>query len=224
MGRTYPLFVFRRRVLNIGRVDNMGTKYLDVSAILVAGGKSRRLGQDKRFIEIGGQALFDRSLATLESLFSEVIVVVAEKSQYLNVRNALLVSDLIRDRGSLGGLYTGLSYATHPRAFAIACDMPFLNSSIVRYLVELDSQADVVMPKLATGLQPLHAVYATSCVPVLEQMARTNRLKIHELVMNSTLAVHLVPEADLVQFDPDLRSFHNINSPEDLERARTVQP
>lgn len=199
----------------------MGVTYHDVSAILVAGGRSRRLGRDKRFIEIGGQTLFDRSLATLESLFSEVIVVVAEKSQHFNAQGALLVSDLIPDRGSLGGLYTGLSHATHPRAFAIACDMPFLNPSVIRYLVELASQADVVMPKLTTGLQPMHAVYATRCVPLLEEMARTNRLRIHELAENPTLAVRLVPEADLVQFDPDLRSFHNINTPEDLERART---
>lgn len=198
----------------------MSVNYLDVSAILVAGGKSRRLGQDKRFIQIGGQTLFDRSLATLESLFSEVIVVVAEKSQSLNVQGALLVSDLIPDRGSLGGLYTGLSYATHPRAFVIACDMPFLNPSIIRYLVEIDSQADVVMPKLATGLQPMHAVYSTRCVSVLEEMARTMRLRVHEITVNPTLAVHLVPQADLIRFDPDLRSFHNINTPEELEDAK----
>lgn len=202
----------------------MGVKFLDVSAIVVAGGKSRRLGQDKRFIEVGGQMLLDRALVTLEALFPEVIVVVAEKSQDLNVRNSVLVEDLIPDRGSLGGLYTGLAYAKHPRAFAIACDMPFLNPAIIRYLVELDIRADVVMPKLATGLQPMHAVYSTRCVAVLEEMARTQRLRIHELAQHPTLTVHLVPQADLVRLDPDLRSFHNINTPEDLERARKLLP
>ncbi len=200
----------------------MGAIFLDASAILVAGGKSRRLGQDKRFIEIGGQTLLDRSLTTLKALFPEVIVVVSEKSWSLDVSGVAMVSDLIPDRGSLGGLYTGLAYAKHPRAFAIACDMPFLNPTIIRYLVELDVQADVVMPQLATGLQPMHAVYSTRCVSVLEEMARSMRLRIHELAVNPTLAVHLVPQADLIRFDPDLRSFHNINTPEELETAKKL--
>ncbi len=200
----------------------MGAKLIDISAVLVAGGKSRRLGLDKRFIEIGGRTLLDRSLTTLEALFSEVIVVVADKFPDLRVRNSLLVEDLIPDCGSLGGLYTGLAHAKNRLVFASACDMPFLNEAIIRYLVEVDPHADVVMPKLATGLQPMHAVYSIRCAPVLEEMARSKRLRIHELTENPTLAVHLIPEADLVRFDPDLRSFLNINTLEDFERAKRL--
>lgn len=203
-------------------MSNLDTKLRDVSAILVAGGKSRRLGQDKRFIEIGGQTLFSRSLTTLETLFTDVIVVVADKAPGLDVHQARLVEDLIPDCGSLGGLYTGLVHAKHRRAFAIACDTPFLVPAVIRHLVELDIEADIVMPRLEQGLQPMFAVYSARCLPYLEEMAKSKRLRIHELTKNPDLAVHLIPQAKFLHLDPDLRSFCNINTMEDLERAKKL--
>lgn len=193
-----------------------------MTGLLVAGGKSRRMGRDKRFLELGGQPLLQRALSVLEHLFSEVLIAVAEPLPQLTGRGFRVVLDLIPDRATLGGLYTGLSSASHPRVFAVGCDMPFLNEEAIRRLAGLGAEADVVMPRLATGLQPMHAIYSKNCLPHLEQMARAEQLKVQELVEIAGLTVKLVPEKDFLDVDPQLLSFFNINTPADLEFARKL--
>lgn len=193
-----------------------------VSGVLVAGGKSRRMGRDKRLLELGGQALLWRILSVLQSLFVEVLVVVAEPLPQLSGQGYRVVTDLIPNRAALGGLYTGLSLASYSRIFAVACDMPFLNPAAILRLAELGGQADVVMPELATGLQPMHAVYAKACLPHLERMVQARHLKVQDLVEVPGLIVRLVPEKDFLDVDPQLLSFFNINTPADLEFARKL--
>jgi molybdopterin-guanine dinucleotide biosynthesis protein A len=194
----------------------------DTSGIVIAGGKSRRMGRDKRFLEIGGKALLDRVLEIMEPLFAEIIVVLSDGTPVLGQSRWRTVTDLIPQCGSLGGLYTGLYSATHPRVFAVACDMPFLNSELVHYMATLNEGADVVMARLVTGLQPMHALYSKRCLGPLEAMARSGNLKVQNLVSVTDLNVRLVSEADLIRFDPQLLSFQNINTPADLEFARTI--
>lgn len=193
-----------------------------VSGVLVAGGKSRRMGADKRFLELGGQTLLERVLCVLQSLFGEVLVVVAEPLPQLSGQGYRIVTDLIPNRATVGGLYTGLSLASHSRIFAVACDMPFLSPSVIRRLTELGGQSDVVMPKLATGLQPMHALYSKACLPQLEGMVQTRHLKVQDLVETPGLTVRLVPEKEFRDVDPQLLSFLNINTPADWEFARKL--
>jgi molybdopterin-guanine dinucleotide biosynthesis protein A len=133
-----------------------------------------------------------------------------------------VIHDLIPDRGSLGGLYTGLRQASTDHVFVVACDMPFLQPDVVQYVIALKADADVVMAKREGRLQPMHAVYSRSCLPHLEEMVKTRHLKIQDLVTNPTLRVRLITEAELSLIDPEGRSFFNINSPSDLEVGRTL--
>jgi molybdenum cofactor guanylyltransferase len=194
----------------------------DMTGILVAGGKSRRMGRDKRFLELGGQTLLQRVLSVLQSLFGEVLVVLAEPLTQLEGQGYRVVTDLIPNCATLGGLHAGLSSASHRRVLAVGCDMPFLNPAVIRRLAEFGAQADVVMPKLVTGLQPMHAVYSKACLPHLEQMARTKQFKVQGLTEVPGLTVKLVPEKDFLDVDPQLLSFFNINTPADLEFARKL--
>ena len=194
----------------------------DMTGVLVAGGKSRRMGRDKRFLELDGQPLLQRALSVLQGLFPEVLVAVAEPLPQLTGQGYRMVLDLIPNCATLGGLYTGLFFASHPRVFAIGCDMPFLNPKVVKRLAETGPQADVVMPRLATGLQPMHAVYSKACLPHLERMAKEQRLKVQNLAEIAGLTVKLVPEKDFLDLDPQLLSFFNINTPADLEFARKL--
>lgn len=194
----------------------------DMTGVLVAGGKSRRMGRDKRFLELDGQPLLQRALSVLQGLFPEVLVAVAEPLPQLTGQGYRMVLDLIPNCATLGGLYTGLFFASHPRVFAIGCDMPFLNPKVIKRLAETGPQADVVMPRLATGLQPMHAVYSKACLPHLERMAKEQRLKVQNLAEIAGLTVKLVPEKDFLDLDPQLLSFFNINTPADLEFARKL--
>lgn len=191
----------------------------DVTGILLAGGKSRRMGKDKRFLQLGEHTLFDRSLSVLRSLFQTVLVIIAQDSPPLETDVSVL-RDLVPDCGSLGGLYTGLRQAATAHVFVVACDMPFLNLEVIRYMVGLKADADIVIARLESGLQPTHAVYSHRCLPVVEEMVRSRRMKLQDLVSHPSLQVRLITDAELAQIDPDGRSFLNVNTPSDFERAR----
>ena len=194
---------------------------IEVTGVLLAGGKSRRMGEDKRYLVVGEQTLLERGLGVLRSMFHEVLVVIAQDSAPLDI-DARVVRDLVPDCGSLGGIYTGLTQATSPYIFAVACDMPFLNQAVITHFTNRRDTADIVMARLATRLHPMHALYGKRCLPALEQMIRNRQLKIQELVSHASLRVQYVTEADLLTIDPSGRSFQNVNTPEDLEAARSL--
>ncbi len=193
-----------------------------VSAVLVAGGKSRRMGVDKRFIELDGRTLIERVYDVLAGLFPEILVVAAEPVPKLTELGYWVVYDLIPDCATLGGLYTGLMHATHKRVFAVGCDAPFLSRTVVAQMVGLDPEADVVMARLAGRLQPMHAVYSKACLPLLDQMVRARNLKLQQIVSAPGIRVRIVTEQELVALDRDLLSFLNVNTPADLEFAKKL--
>ena len=162
-----------------------------------------------------------RVLSVYERLFTEILIVVAEPVPELADIGHQVVTDLIPNCATLGGLYTGLSLARNPRIFAAACDMPFLNPVIIRHLLEFCDN-DVVMPKLATGLQPMHAVYSKACLPYFERMMANYDLSIQAVIGHDALRVQLVAEEVIRTFDPQLLSFLNLNTPEDAELARHI--
>jgi molybdopterin-guanine dinucleotide biosynthesis protein A len=194
---------------------------IEVTGVLLAGGKSRRMGEDKRYLVVGEQTLLERGLVVLRSIFQEVLVVIAQDSPPLDVA-ARVVRDLVPDCGSLGGLYTGLTHATAPCIFVVACDMPFLDQAVIAQFTSRRATADIVMAKLAARLHPMHALYGKRCLPALEQMIRARQLKIQEMVSHASLRVRYVTEADLLTLDPSGRSFQNVNTPADLEVARSL--
>ncbi|WP_447979602.1 molybdenum cofactor guanylyltransferase [Candidatus Nitrospira bockiana] len=193
-----------------------------VSGVLLAGGKSRRMGQDKRFLDLGGRTLLQRTLAVYEQLFEEIILVTAQEDRALADVKHAVVTDIIPDGGSMGGLYTGLFRATRERIFVAACDMPFLNMALIEYLAGFPAESDIVIVRLLTGLQPMHAVYGKACLPHFEEMLQRRSLAIHGVLSRPGLRVSEVPETTVRMYDPQLLSFLNINSPADLEFGRKL--
>ena len=193
----------------------------DVTGVLLAGGKSRRMGQDKRFLPIGQETLYARSLSVLRSVFERVVVVIAQDSPSLE-SDVPVFRDLIPDCGSLGGLYTGLKQVGTHWVFAVACDMPFLDPATIRHFIELKREGDVVMAKLQNGFQPMHALYHRNCLPVMEQLIQAKDFTIHRLADHTSLRVRLIMPEELARLDPEERSFYNINTPDDLAAAREI--
>jgi molybdopterin-guanine dinucleotide biosynthesis protein A len=194
-------------------------KIQNISGVVLGGGQSRRMGHDKRFLEWEGMKFLDKVCLTMGELFDEVLLVTSMEdypSHHLPVR---LVTDAIPQKGSLGGLYTGLKEASQPFVFVVACDMPFLNSLVITRLCALP-ESDVVMVKLSSGFQPLHGRYSKRCYLILEQMIHEGNLRIQDLVSYSSLSVQLIEESMFKDIDPHCYSFLNINTPSDLEFAR----
>jgi molybdopterin-guanine dinucleotide biosynthesis protein A len=131
-----------------------------------------------------------------------------------------LALDLYPGCGSLGGIFSGLSAAKEYWSLAVACDMPFLNPALLMHLITLREGFDAVVPVRKDRLEPTHALYSRACLPHIERRLKTNELKISGFFEN--VRVRLVPEEDIARLDPKFLSFFNVNTPEDLERARTL--
>jgi molybdopterin-guanine dinucleotide biosynthesis protein A len=132
----------------------------------------------------------------------------------------LMVPDAVPDAGSLGGIYSGLRAAGGDAAFTVACDMPFLEPAIARLVIDRAGEADVVIPRTGNQLETMHACYAKPCLGPMEARIRAGRLKITGFFDDVRVAE--VPESDVARFgDPDV-VFMNVNTPDDLARARAI--
>lgn len=177
------------------------------------------MGLNKAFVEVGGIPIIERALKVLRGLFDEVFIVTTRPEPYAHL-GFPIHTDLLPGNDSLGGLHAALSYSSGEACFLCACDMPFLNPRLIRYLAELASGADAVVPKSPDGLQPLHAVYTKRCLPAIEEGIAAGQLKLADLV--SRINVRMVEGAELTDLDPEWRSFFNINRMDDLEEANIL--
>ena len=189
-----------------------------VSAAILAGGKSVRMGnKNKAFLEMEGRSFLARSLAVLEPIFDEIMVIGHDAESY-GQYGVPVYPDLRPGNGSLGGILTALTRSSGERTFCVACDMPFLSPAVVRRLVERSSEGwQAVLPRLSPGVEPLCAVYSSSLVPVMEELLDRSERRIR-LALDEERTCY-VEEEELRLLDPDLLTFVNINTPADLARA-----
>lgn len=191
------------------------------TGVILAGGQNKRFdGQNKAFIEIGGKRIVDRLLAVYSELFDQVVLVTNDPAAYIDV-DALIVSDHYSQRSSLNGLHAGLFAAAHEYAFFSACDTPFVQGALIRRVLDnIERRADIIIPSTTAGYEPMFAVYKKTCLPAITWQLEHNRLKIKGLFRK--MRVKTIPEADLIELDPQLLSFFNINTPEDLLQANRL--
>jgi molybdopterin-guanine dinucleotide biosynthesis protein A len=203
--------------LNTSSRDVGGTR--QIGGIILAGGQSSRLGQDKALIDVEGELLIERVIMRLRQVVAE-IVLVTDRPERLAFLGLPMTRDLYPGIGTLGGLHAGLAALHAKYAVAVGCDMPFLNPDLLRYLVSLRDTYDVVMPQLGKYYEPLHAVYGTHCLPLIERTIQAGERRIMHALRGAR--VRYVQDAQIRAYDPHLRSFFNVNRPEDLERMRTL--
>ncbi|MFP4350761.1 MAG: molybdenum cofactor guanylyltransferase [Desulfococcaceae bacterium] len=191
------------------------------SGVILAGGLSTRLGgRNKALLDIGGKTILDRLLSLFEGLFEEIILVANDPEHYLD-KDFVITADLLDVRSSLTGIHAGLFTATHPYAFFAACDAPFLKREVVEMVLDrIEPGIDVVIPETETGIEPLCAVYSKNCLIPAERNLRRENFQIRR--MFKKLRVRTVSPKVLTSRDPQLISFFNINTPEDLDKARRI--
>ena len=192
-----------------------------VSGIVLAGGRGTRLGGvNKALLDIAGRTTLQRLLDTLAGLAPEMILVVNDES-LARTPNVRIVRDPDPHAGVLPAMLAALEVATRPLSVLVACDMPFLNRTLLDWMVETGLDYDVVIPRVEEQLQPMHAVYRRDACrdAVAAALARGDRRMISFL---DHLRVREVGEQELRRLDPELLSFFNINTREDLDRAREI--
>jgi molybdopterin-guanine dinucleotide biosynthesis protein A len=192
------------------------------TGVILAGGQNTRFsGTNKAFIRVGGKRILDRIYGVFEELFEEIILVTNDPLQYLEW-NFNIVTDLFPFRSSLSGIHAGLFFTTTSHAFCAASDIPFLKKELVETILDsIEPNIDIVIPATSKGLEPLCSVYSKKCLKPIEQQLIKQDLKIQTIF--EKVRVKKLPENILRQNDPDLLSFYNINSPDDLARAKNVE-
>jgi molybdopterin-guanine dinucleotide biosynthesis protein A len=213
-GITVLISIRIRRGLH--RTSNQGN---GVTSIILAGGENLRLGRNKALEAINGKSLIERVMERVKQVSDRTLIVISPGQSALPaVCEAEVVADVYPGRGPLGGIYTGLLNSKSRRSLVVACDMPFLNVELLRYMIGLAQDFDVVVPRVEEGkVEPLHAIYSRSCLDSMKELLGQNHLKVSRIF--NTVRVRYVGRVDCQRFDPQLLSFFNVNRPSDLKRA-----
>jgi molybdopterin-guanine dinucleotide biosynthesis protein A len=191
-----------------------------VTGVIQAGGKSTRMGgEPKALLDLGGRRIIERALGVVREVVDDVLVVTNTPDLY-RFLGLPMVPDVFPDHGSLGGIYSGLAAAPGDAAFTVACDMPFLRVDVARLVVDRAGEGDVVIPRAGEQLETMHAVYGKRCLPAMEERLRARRLKI--VGFFDAVRVVEVPEAAVARYADPAVVFMNVNTPEELERARNL--
>jgi molybdopterin-guanine dinucleotide biosynthesis protein A len=204
-----------------------------LTGIILAGGASRRMGgRNKVFLELDGRPLIEIVVERVRSVCAEVLIVAGDTSPYIGL-GVPLVEDRFRGVGVLGGLHAGLEAASHELSLVVGCDMPFLNPDLLQAFAAWAKGYDVVVlrhappappghpPREAGGtegrqfIEPLHAAYRRTCLPAIEDAIRAGERRIVSFFPH--VRVRYVSSAEIASIDPDLRSFRNVNTPEEWD-------
>ena len=196
---------------------------MEINCIILAGGKSVRLGRDKIAEKLGAASLLEHVISCIEPLTSRIIIVTANErrfDQFASRQDITVVSDIIPGQGSLGGIYTGLVTSDKDYNLVLAADMPFLSGSLLRHMIEVSDGFDFILPRIGTYYEPLHAIYSRNCIQPIETIFSQGKRVIIELFNH--VRVRYIEKEEIDQFDPEHLSFFNINTPEDLEKAKEI--
>ena len=192
-----------------------------VSAIILAGGRSSRMGQPKALLPFNGEPLIAHVVRKLQQSFGEVIVVAAP-DQELPPLPVKLARDDVAHQGPVSGIFHGLKTSSVPVNFVGSCDMPFFSLPLVSYLISQIAHHDVVVPEWAGRLQPLFAVYRSTVAAHLAEQLRRGELR--PIFLFQKVRTKTVSAEEIRRFDPEGLSFFNMNTPEDYQAALARWP
>ena len=207
-----------------------------MTAIILSGGDNKRIQREKSFISISQKSIIEREIEVLSAVFSRIIIVTNRKKSYKHLkRNGWgrrgflkekgvkvdIVSDIFPGKGPLVGIYSGLMASDTQHNFVVSCDLPFLNEDLIVYMKKnLSDEHDVVVPRIDGFLEPLHASYSKSClVPIKEHLLRDD-LRVQSFF--SEVKLKYIEKDEIERFDPDLIAFFNVNTEEELKKARII--
>ncbi|MDD4924228.1 MAG: molybdenum cofactor guanylyltransferase [Dehalococcoidales bacterium] len=192
-----------------------------VSAILLAGGKSSRLGTDKAKVKLNGESVMIQAIAKKLSAVSDDIVVSTNGRRYDDITIPVRwATDVNPGAGSLMGLYSGLLAVRHDYAIAVACDMPFINIGLLKFMISMPRDYDALLPRMGDKTEQLHSIYSKKCLPAMEKFLGSGRLKITAFL--DEINVKYIPEDIINRYDPQHLSFFNVNTSEQLKQAQDI--
>lgn len=187
-------------------------KIKGVAGVILAGGKSSRMGRNKALLPYNGTPLIESVYRVMAELFEKVAIVTNSPDEYAFLP-CPKIPDIHVGKGSIAGIHAGLTWSPEERLFVVGCDMPFLEKELIRHLADLSAGVSGVVPSTPGGFEPLHAVYAKCLLPLLDEALTADRKRIIDLI--PLMKARVIPAAEVAAISPQFRSFINLNTPED---------
>jgi len=207
-------YIFQLNIFNYNQIM--------VTIVIQAGGESRRMGEDKAILDFAGQAMIERVISRIKHLADEVLITTNNPLKYRFLKLPL-IPDVVPRRGALGGLFTAINAANYPIVAVVACDMPFINANLIKAEIDLleQTQSDLVIPQTSAGMEPFHAVYRReACIPPIKSALDSGQWRVDAWF--DQVELYPLSTEIILKYDPQLLSFFNVNSPQDLETARKI--
>lgn len=204
----------------ISKYDKKEELIEDITAVILAGGKSSRFGSNKAFAKFNGIRLIEKVTGSLGTIFKKLIIITNNPLEYSYLKIPLF-QDLIKDLGPIGGIYTGLDSIDDDWAFFCACDMPLINEGLIRHIAKIKNGYDAVVPKVDWKMEPLHALYSKRCLPPIKKLIHEEEYQTVKSFKN--INVHFVEEDEIKRFDPHLKTFLNVNKQDELEKIISME-
>ena len=183
------------------------------SGVILAGGKSSRMGLPKAFLSLKEKRMIDIIVDVFQRFFEEIFIITDDKNLFSELKGAKVIEDLIKGRGPLGGIYTGLESISKDKAFFIACDMPLLRNDLIKRLLDISTQDeyDCIVPYASGGIEPLHAIYSKKILSTVKDLLMENDLSIKQLLARC--------KCKYVKVENGVEaSFFNVNTPQDYKK------
>ncbi|MCR4429292.1 MAG: molybdenum cofactor guanylyltransferase [Caldiserica bacterium] len=188
-----------------------------ISSIILSGGRGTRIGGNKPQIMLLGKTLIEWTISSVENLSREILILPGGNPSQICHPKARFLPDLFPGTGPMGALYSGLFFCQQSWAFAFACDMPFVKTPLLLFMLKIRGQFDAVLGKINGQIQPFPGLYSRNCLPVFAEDIKNGRLKITRTL--SSLNIQYFKEEDIKKYDPDMLSFFNVNSRDDLNQV-----
>jgi molybdenum cofactor guanylyltransferase len=187
------------------------------TAVILAGGKSQRMGFDKQFLEIDEKKLMKIIIDKLRKEFSEIIVVTNRPEEYTHLCDKVL-SDEIKGFGPLSGIHVGLKASSSKYAYFLACDMPNISLEYIKFMKDKisDENYDVCVARYREWIEPFNAFYSKDIIPNIEQQFLNNQRSVFSFI--NKLKTLYISEDEAKKFSPNWEMFCNLNTREDLEK------
>lgn len=176
----------------------------------MAGGKSSRFGTNKALASIGGKPLIERVVGVMGRVFDRTVLITNTPEVY-GFLGLPMIEDLVKGMGPLGGIYTALKTLPEGAVFCVGADMPCLREGLIRHMVEVRGHYDVVVPRVGWKIEALHALFRKTCIPAIESLIQSGSYQVFRFF--HAVSVLEIGQEEIVRFDPELRSFYNINLP-----------
>lgn len=193
----------------------------NISVVIQAGGKSKRMGEDKALINFQNMTMIEYILKQIDEIGNEIIIISNQPEKYQKFGRKVF-SDILPNHGALGGIFTAIHHSSHPKCLLLACDMPFVNIPFIEHMISFSMEFDIVVPRLENKkfVEPFRAIYSKACLTPIQEAIENGEKRVISFFKN--MKTHYIEHSEIIKFDPDLETFFNVNTPKDLKKANRI--